>query len=99
MKVDSVLVYLRDSVYVRERSDTVFVDRFHTRISYRDRLRIDTTRVVDTVRMVDVVRESETVEVNRLTGWQWRQVYMGRVFMIILILIGIYLVVKWKLKF
>jgi hypothetical protein len=96
--MDSVMVYQRDSVYIRERADTVFVDRFRTRVTYRDRLRFDTVRVLDTVRIVSTEMVSVEVEVNRLTGWQWFQLWCGRFFVLILVLIGVYLIVKWKLK-
>jgi hypothetical protein len=98
-KIDSVMVYQRDSVYIRERSDTVFVDRFHTLVSYRDRLRVDTLRATDTVRITLTERVSVAVEVNRLTGWQWFQVWCGRIFVAAAVLIGVYLALKWKLKF
>lgn len=98
-KMDSVLVVQRDSVYIRERADTVFVERWHTLISYRDRLRVDTTRVSDTVRIIETVSETATVEVNRLTGWQWFQLWCGRILILAGFLTAVYLAFKWKLKF
>jgi hypothetical protein len=88
-QIDSVLVYQRDSIYIRERSDTVFVEKWHTKIAYRDRLRIDTLRSSDTIRILDTVTETKEVEVNRVTGWQWFQIYAGRIlFFGILLFIG-----------
>ena len=98
-KMDSVLVVQRDSVYIRERADTVFVERWHTLISYRDRLRVDTMRVSDTVRIIETVSETATVEVNRLTGWQWFQLWCGRILILAGFLTAVYLAFKWKLKF
>ena len=97
-KMDSVLVVQRDSVYIRERADTVFVERWHTLISYRDRLRVDTMRVSDTVRIIETVSETATVEVNRLTGWQWFQLWCGRILILAGFLTAVYLAFKWKLK-
>ena len=37
---DSVLIYARDSVFIRERGDTILVDKYH--ILYRDRIVRDT---------------------------------------------------------
>ena len=98
VKTDSVMVVFRDSVYIRERADTVFVDRWHTSISYRDRLRVDTLRSTDTVRVVETRSETVAVEVNRLTGWQWFQLWCGRILIISGVLTVIYFAFKWKLK-
>ena len=59
---DSVYVYRRDSVYVREKGDTVLVDKWH--ILYRDRNRTDTcyvSRLVET----PVVTEVEVPVISR----------------------------------
>jgi hypothetical protein len=77
LRTDSVFVWLRDSVHIRERSDTVFVEKFKTQIAYRDRLRVDTVSVTDTVKITRL--ETITEEVNRLTGWQWFQLWFGRI--------------------
>jgi hypothetical protein len=100
-QTDSVMVYLRDSVFVRERADTVFVDRTHTKTVYRERVRVDTLRVRDTVNVVrtETLTVTTEVEVNRLTGWQQVQLWFGRVLMWGLVLIGVYLAFKWKLRF
>jgi hypothetical protein len=84
---------LRDSVYIRERGDTVFVEKFKTRIAYRDRLRTDTVSITDTLRIT--LTETRTEEINRLTGWQWFQIWAGR---IALMLILAYLAFKRFLK-
>jgi hypothetical protein len=89
-------VYRHDSVFIRERADTVFVDRYHTKISYRDRLRTDTVRITDTVRTVH--SETVAVEVNRLTGWQRFQLRCGQFLITAVFLTAIYLFFKWKLK-
>jgi hypothetical protein len=100
-QIDSLVVYKQDSVYVyiRERGDTVFVNQYHTKITYRDRVHIDTIRMNDTVRIIEKSTETITVEENRLTGWQWFQIYAGRVLFVIVCLISVYLLFKWKLKF
>lgn len=62
-------IHLRDSVYVREwvRGDTVFVDRWHDRVYYRDRW-CDSIRVVRDSVAVERVKE---VKVERpLNAWQ-----------------------------
>jgi hypothetical protein len=77
LQTDSVFIMLRDSIIIQKRSDTVFVEKFKTQIAYRDRLRVDTFRVSDTVRVTQL--ETVTEEVNRLNGWQYFQVWTGRI--------------------
>ncbi len=38
------------------------------------------------------------VEVNKLTGWQYFQIWCGRVFLGLLVLITVYFLAKWKLR-
>jgi hypothetical protein len=95
-KSDSIYVYQRDSIYVRERGDTVFVDRWHVQTAYRDRLRTDTLHVTDSVRVfVDNVIE----RVQGQSSWASFERWCGRILMLLLLLTGIYFVLKWKLKF
>lgn len=63
VKVDSVIV--RDSIYIRERGDTIFYERWHvSRETLHDTIRVNIT---DTIRVpVFVDRE---VEVERELTW------------------------------
>ena len=67
LKTDSVMVYARDSVYVREKGDTVFVDRWHT--LWRDRIRQDTVWC-QTAEVKPVVTEVER-PVRYIPVWVW----------------------------
>jgi PBP1b-binding outer membrane lipoprotein LpoB len=94
--VDSIFILQRDSIYIRERGDTVFVDRWHTQIAYRDRLRTDTLRVADTVR----VAVSNVIErVQGQSSWASFERWCGRILMGLLLLVGVYFFLQWKLKF
>lgn len=77
LRIDSIRIHTRDSIHIRERADTVFVEKFRTQILYRERLRIDTANLTDTLRVT--LRETVTEEVNRLTGWQHFQIWLGRI--------------------
>lgn len=44
VRTDSVAVLQRDSVFIRERGDTVFI--YKERLRYRDRVKVDTVRLV-----------------------------------------------------
>ena len=57
-KLDSVYLYERDSIFVHEKRDTVFVERWKTR--YKDVLKIQKDTVIDTKMEVQV----QTVEVT-----------------------------------
>lgn len=91
LKRDSI--YFRDSVYVREKGDTVFVDKF--KYLYKEICKTDTFRVerTDTVTTV--------VEVEKpLTRWQKLKMELGGIAFgvcvaLIAILVGI--IVKRKL--
>jgi hypothetical protein len=94
--VDSIFLYQRDSIYIRERGDTIFIDRWHVQTAYRDRLRTDTLHVTDSVR---VVVDNVIERVQGQSSWAAFERWCGRILIGLLFLIGVYLVLKWKLKF
>ena len=85
-------IFVQDSVYIREKADTVFVTRWH--IEYRDALRIDTFYIerVDSVNhIVEVEREFSKIEelkMNVGAGVLWA----------IPILIGLFILYRKLLK-
>lgn len=62
IKKDSV--HIKDSVFVKMKGDTFFVEKW--RIEYKDRWRVEVK--VDSVAVTDTL--TNIVEVNRLTYWQ-----------------------------
>jgi uncharacterized protein with GYD domain len=95
-KTDSVYIYQRDSIYIRERGDTVYMDRWHINTVYRDRVRTDTLRVVDSVR---VVVDNVIERVQGQSSWASFERWCGRALMALVVLIGVYFILKWKFKF
>jgi hypothetical protein len=96
-QIDSIHVYKHDSIYIKEKNDTVFIEKWHTRIAYRDRLRTDTLHVTDTFRISNIVEKTVEVEVNKITGWQKAQIWAGRIFMAIWILTIGWLILRiWR---
>lgn len=84
-RVDSVL--LRDSVYVREKGDTVFkyVERVRDRVS----VRIDTVeRVVE--RIDTLVRVETVVRESGMTGWRRFLMGMGGFYLALLVVGAIF---------
>lgn len=87
---DSVHHY--DSVFVREKGDTLWLEKY--KYLYRDRFLTDTLCVSDTIRIPYPVTEIK--EVNRLTSFQGFQIWLGR---IVLLLFGWCIIVElWKKK-
>ena len=64
-------VYLKDSIYIREKGDTVYLERWRTQ--YVERLRVDTT----TVTVSDTIREPYPVE-KHLTWAQRTWINVGK---------------------
>ena len=83
-------VFLHDSVSVKERGDTVFVERWH--MKFRERLRTDTVyrSRTDTV---PVPYPVEKLVERQLTGWQRLRLGLGSA-----VLIGLVGFVGWKLR-
>ncbi len=84
-------VYIRDSIYVREGADTVFLTRWRT--CWRDRIVHDTVRATVT----DTIRETRSVEKvvqvptkGGSAGWA--------VALALLAVIAVYMVIKHGLK-
>jgi hypothetical protein len=91
---DSIFRY--DSVFVKQTADTVFFERY--KYLYRDKIVRDSLFLSDTIRVpypVEIVKQVKAP----LTGWQNFQVWCGRIALAILLIVGIYFVLKWKLKF
>ena len=76
VRVDSIV--LRDSVFIRERSDTVFYTKYRT--VYKERLRVDTVLRCDTLfrdREVVVERVRDAGERNRGQIWKVPLVFLA----------------------
>lgn len=88
---DSVFRY--DSIFVKDKGDTVFFERY--KYLYRDRIVRDSIFKNDTIRVpypVEVVKQVKAP----LTSWQNFQVWCGRIALVIVLLVGLYFVLKWK---
>ncbi|HLP04118.1 MAG TPA: hypothetical protein VK152_01695 [Paludibacter sp.] len=88
---DSIFRY--DSVFVREKGDTMILQKF--RYLYKNRIVKDSIFINDTIRVpypVEVIKQVKTP----LTSWQSFQIWCGRFALFVLLLACIYFV--WKLK-
>ena len=66
-KLDSVYLYERDSIFVHEKRDTVFVERWKTR--YKDVLKIQRDTVIDKKTEVQVQIEEVTPRFAKFCYW------------------------------
>ena len=66
-KLDSVYLYERDSIFVHEKRDTVFVERWKTR--YKDVLKIQRDTVIDAKTDVQVQRVEVTPRFAKFCYW------------------------------
>lgn len=83
-------IYLHDSTYVRERGDTLYIERWHT--AWRDRVRTDTVRLSHTDSVPVPYPVTEYVERKR-SAVEWGLVLIG-----IVALMGGIVWTAWRLK-
>jgi hypothetical protein len=82
-------IHVRDSIYVRERGDTVFMDRWHT--EYIDRLRVDSFCKIDSIPVPYPV--PYPVE-KQLSWWERTKMDIGGVVIWVILLVIVYYGVK-----
>jgi hypothetical protein len=70
-------VYLLDSVFVKEKGDTVWIEKY--KYLYRDRLLKDSICISDTIRVPFPVETP--VKVNYVSSLQNFQIWLGRIFL------------------
>lgn len=89
-------IYINDSIYIREviAGDTVKIttDRWHTQ--WRDRILYDSIYIAqrDTVRVTDIKEVP-----RKLSGWQWFQIWAGRLALLAIVLAAGVVIYKKKL--
>jgi hypothetical protein len=91
-------VWLHDSIHVKEKGDTVMIERWHTQ--WRDRFRVDTIYQAthDTIPQpypVEVIKEVE----KELSWWQRLRLWIGNIGLIAILAVGGYYGVKLWRKF
>ena len=86
-------IYVNDSVFVREKGDTVWIERYKT--LYRDRWR-DVVRV-DSVVEVDSIPYKVEVE-KSLTWWERQKIEFGELAMFLMAVLLVFIVLKYKLS-
>lgn len=80
-------VWLHDSIRVREKGDSVWVERWHTK--YVERLRVDTIYRAAHDTIPAPYPETEYVE-KELTWWQKLRLWLGNVVLLALLGVAVY---------
>ena len=80
-------VFLRDSVFVKEKGDTVFLERY--RYMYRDRILRDSLIVRDAIRVPYPIEVAKEIK-KPLSSWQNFQIWCGRIALIVAFLCIVY---------
>ena len=89
-------VWLHDSIHIKERGDTVMIERWHTQ--WRDRLRVDTIYQAthDTIPQPYPIETIKEVPAE-LSWWQRLRIWIGNIGLFaILGVIGYYGVKLWR---
>ena len=89
-------IWLHDSIHIKERGDTVMIERWHT--LWRDRLRVDTIYQAthDTIPQPYPIETIKMVE-KELSWWQRLRLWIGNIGLLgILGVIGYYGVKLWR---
>ena len=88
-------IYRYDSVFVKEKGDTLIMERY--RYLYRDKFIRDSVFINDTIRVpypVEVIKQVK----KPLTGWQNFQVWCGRFALVAVLFLLIFFVLRLKTK-
>ena len=88
-------IYMHDSIYVHEytQGDTVYRERDRWHYAWRDRLVHDSIYIAQR----DTITNTEIREVEReLSGWQWFQIWAGRIALILAAGCFAYITIKSK---
>ena len=89
VKRDSI--HINDSVFIREKGDTIFVERYKTiyRDCFRDKVRVDSFIQLDSIPYKVEVEKS-------LTWWQRKKIEFGELAMFIMVGLLCFVVIKHK---
>jgi len=88
-------IYLYDSVYVKEKGDTLIFERY--RYLYKDKFIRDSVFINDTIRVPYPVEVIKNVKAKRtLSSWQNFQIWCGRIALATVLFIIVFFVLKRK---
>lgn len=77
-------IYFKDSAYIREKNDTVYIENIKYRYKYVSN--IDTILKNDTITNTIIQEVEVTKEVNKLKWWQKVLIALGALFIVYIII-------------
>lgn len=77
-------IYFKDSVYIKEKNDTVYIENIKYRYKYVSN--IDTILKNDTITNTIIQEVEVTKEVNKLKWWQKVLIALGALFIVYIII-------------
>lgn len=77
-------IYFKDSVYIKEKNDTVYIENIKYRYKYVSN--IDTILKNDTITNTIIQEVEVTKEVNKLKWWQKVLIALGALFIVYVII-------------
>jgi hypothetical protein len=83
-------IHLYDSVYLRDKGDTVWIEKYER--LYIDRTVLDTTRISDTIRVPYPVKTVEKEYVHKIEWYERILIYTG----ILALILGIIYLIRKK---
>ena len=88
-------IYQHDSTYIKEKGDSVYIERWHTKYVLKEKTDMLYESRVDSIPVpYEVVKE---VEVEKsLSWWQSARMHIGGIVCWLLLILAIYGVMKWR---
>lgn len=88
-------IYVHDSTYIKEKGDTMLIERWHTR--WRDRIVRDTiykSKLDSIPYPVEVIKEVPA----KLTWWQQTRLHLANILLLVIAIAGVAWVVRTRIK-
>ncbi|MBR2017786.1 MAG: hypothetical protein IKA00_10955 [Prevotella sp.] len=88
-------IYQHDSTYIKEKGDSVYIERWHTKYVLKEKTDTLYESRVDSIPIpYEVVKE---VEVEKsLSWWQSMRMHIGGIVCWLLLILAIYGILKWR---
>ena len=88
-------IYQHDSTYIKEKGDSVYIERWHTKYVLKEKTDTLYESRVDSIPVpYEVVKE---VEVEKsLSWWQAMRMHIGGIVVWLLLILAIYGILKWR---
>ena len=88
-------IYQHDSTYIKEKGDSVYIERWHTKYVLKEKTDTLYESRVDSIPVpYEVVKE---VEVEKsLSWWQSMRMHIGGIVCWMLLILAIYGILKWR---